>query len=104
MKDDLLQRFIDEVMEDYEQHGKGRDVEEWFLEAIKRHIIDVTEEEALSIRTKLIEGIRAYRETKARLSKGGTTEAMPEEVMEEIAIIAGAAVGDLEQTVKAMKE
>lgn len=56
--------FIQEITEDYQRYGVEKEEREWFAEATKRHIIDISDEEAETIANKLIDGIMMYRRHK----------------------------------------
>lgn len=100
----LIQQFVSEIIDDYEKYRNEKPLEEWFLDAIKRHIIDITEEEALSIRDKLIIGIRAYRTGKTSLQPEDIGELEHSEVKEEIEIMVENIVDDLEKAASPVKE
>lgn len=64
--DDVILNFIEEIKEDYRQYGKDKDVEVWLKEALKRHIPDISDEEAEKVKNELLAGIKEYREKKAK--------------------------------------
>ncbi len=71
MNIELFMEFIDEIAEDYENYGQRKPEREWLYEAIKRHIVDVSDEEAEKIVDKLIEGVMMYRKMKEKRSELG---------------------------------
>lgn len=101
MNKDMLMEYMAEIMADYEKHGKEKPAMEWFLEAIKRHIIDVSDEDAQSIAGKLIKGIMAYREEKEKLKQKGIPKIEQADIREEIDLMVSYTVDDLDKTVKA---
>lgn len=104
MNKDILVRYITEIMNDYDKFGKEKPTMEWFREAIKRHIIDVTDTEVDQITDKLIKGITAYRTERERsqqasenVSSANTDEqeSARETMREESHLLADALINDL---------
>lgn len=104
MNSELIQRFIVEIMEDYENYGKDKDEKEWLIEAIKRHIIDVTDEEAQKIAQELIIGVELYREAKEKGEIIGEIEIKDKEIKEEIELMADSVVEDFYKASKSQSE
>lgn len=101
MNNDMLIEYMAEIMADYEKHGKEKPTMEWFSEAIKRHIIDVTDKDAKIIESKLIKGIMAYREEKEKLKQKGIPKIEQADIREEIDLMVSYTVDDLDKAVKA---
>ncbi|MEJ5301333.1 MAG: hypothetical protein WHS38_10130 [Thermodesulforhabdaceae bacterium] len=100
MSTNLIMDFIKEIMEDYEKHGQGKPLMEWFREAIKRHIIDISDDEVENILSGIIKGIKAYREEKAKLKEHGSSGIEHPEINEEINLMVESVLDDLESAVK----
>lgn len=101
MNNDLLMEYMAEIMDDYEKHGKEKPKMEWFSEAIKRHIIDVSDEDVQLIASKLLKGIMAYREEKEKLKQEGVPKIESADIIEEVDLMADHIVDDLDKTIKA---
>lgn len=104
MNSELIQRFIGEIIEDYENYGKDKDEKEWLIEAIKRHIIDVTDEEAQKIAQELISGVELYREAKEKGEIIKEIELKDKAIKEEIELMADSVVEDFYKASKSQSE
>lgn len=58
---ELISKFIQEIAEDFEKNAQDKDIEEWMVEALKRHVPHLTDEEAQKVKDSLLEGIKKYR-------------------------------------------
>lgn len=103
MSINLIGEFIREVVEDYEKNGKGKPVNEWLKEAIKRHIIDISDEDIENIANGIMSGIKAYREQKVKLKEKEALKIENEEIKEEVNLLIENVVEDLNKTLKSRK-
>lgn len=112
MNKNLLAGYIQDMVDDYEKMGKDKPLLEWFRDAIKRHIHDITEDEAKTIADKLIFGITAYRQQKTHSDKGKVEANVYEtkvneddlkNVHNDAELIADAFVVDVETTINNRK-
>lgn len=104
----IIMEYSAEMLNDYEVNGKGKNKEEWFIDAIQRKC-NVAEAEARSIAEDLCAGISAYRQ-EAEAAKTETAEAFMKRnnvsdkdcdaLLDEASIQAERILNDLDDTKK----
>jgi hypothetical protein len=64
---DHIDDIIQEIREDFENTWQeDMDILDWFKDAVKRHLLIESDEQAAKIADDLTEGVKAFREVKAR--------------------------------------
>lgn len=104
INNEMVIKFIEEIREDYEKYHEGKSPEDWLLDAIKRDILDITEEDAIKIRDELVEGIDSYMEAKAKAKHEDVSlKSIPQEINEEIELLADNTINYFEETLNKLE-
>jgi hypothetical protein len=79
MSQEKINGLILDIQKDYEENGKGKPINEWFLDAIKRKIVDIYYEDLndeqknvkiKEIADELKTGIQEFKKNREKINKG----------------------------------